>query len=47
MNNQSIQDLTVAEIVANDYRTAEVFKKHGIDFKRNKFKKITKNRIID
>ncbi len=32
MNRKAIQELTVAEIVANDYRTAEVFKKHGIDF---------------
>ena len=32
MITDSIQNLTVAEIVAGDYRTAEIFKKHGIDF---------------
>lgn len=29
---KSIETLTVGEIVANDFRTAEVFKKAGIDF---------------
>ena len=28
----SLSDMTIGEIVANDYRTAEVFEKHGIDF---------------
>lgn len=27
-----IADMTIGEIVAQDYRTAEVFEKHGIDF---------------
>ena len=26
------EDMTVREIVANDFRTAEVFQRHGIDF---------------
>jgi len=29
---ENIADSTVAEIVINDFRTAEIFKKHGIDF---------------
>lgn len=32
MKTEPITNSTVAEIVANDYRTAEVFKKFGIDF---------------
>jgi regulator of cell morphogenesis and NO signaling len=32
METTSIANSTVAEIVANDYRTAEIFKKYGIDF---------------
>ncbi len=32
METMPITNATVAEIVADDYRTAEVFKKHGIDF---------------
>lgn len=32
MKTNSITDSTIAEIVADDYRTAEIFKKHGIDF---------------
>ncbi|MCW5907615.1 MAG: iron-sulfur cluster repair di-iron protein [Chitinophagales bacterium] len=32
METEQITNSTVAEIVADDYRTAEVFKKHGIDF---------------
>lgn len=32
MGNETLNDLTVAELVAGDYRTAEIFKKHGIDF---------------
>jgi regulator of cell morphogenesis and NO signaling len=30
--NQILENITVGEIVAKDYRAAEVFKKHGIDF---------------
>lgn len=32
MSNETLHEPTVAEVVANDYRTAEIFKKHGIDF---------------
>ena len=32
MDTETITNTTVAELVASDYRTAEVFKKHGIDF---------------
>jgi regulator of cell morphogenesis and NO signaling len=32
MEQQQIQNLTVGEIVANDFRTSSVFKKAGIDF---------------
>jgi regulator of cell morphogenesis and NO signaling len=32
METMPIANATVAEIVAEDYRTAEIFKKHGIDF---------------
>lgn len=32
MNPYAIQERTIAELVAQDYRTAEVFKNHGIDF---------------
>ena len=28
----SLSEMTIGDIVANDYRTAEVFEKHGIDF---------------
>ena len=28
----AIQDMTIREIVANDFRAAEVFQRHGIDF---------------
>lgn len=31
-NNQPILDQSIGEIVARDYRTAEVFKKHHLDF---------------
>ena len=29
---ETLNNITVAELVASDYRTAEVFKRHGIDF---------------
>ncbi len=32
MTTDVIKNTTVAEIVATDYRTAEIFKRHGIDF---------------
>ncbi len=32
MEIETLNSKTVAELVANDYRTAEIFKKHGIDF---------------
>lgn len=32
METETLNNITVAELVANDYRTAEIFKKHGIDF---------------
>ncbi len=32
METETLNNTTVAELVANDYRTAEIFKKHGIDF---------------
>jgi regulator of cell morphogenesis and NO signaling len=32
METTTSSNVTVAELVANDYRTAEIFKKHGIDF---------------
>jgi len=32
MNTLELSETSVAELVANDYRTAEIFKKHGIDF---------------
>ena len=32
METETLNNATVAELVANDYRTAEIFKKHGIDF---------------
>ncbi len=32
MEAGTLNNTTVAELVANDYRTAEIFKKHGIDF---------------
>ena len=32
MKTVELNETTVAELVANDYRTAEIFKKHGIDF---------------
>jgi len=32
MENKKYDELTVGEIVANDFRTAEIFKKAGIDF---------------
>ena len=28
----NVADRTIGEIVADDYRTAKVFEKHGIDF---------------
>ena len=28
----NISDKTIGEIVADDYRTARIFEKHGIDF---------------
>lgn len=31
-NANSVKDKTIGEIVADDYRTAAVFEKHGIDF---------------
>lgn len=31
-HNPSLADWTVGEVVADDYRTAEVFQRHGIDF---------------
>jgi regulator of cell morphogenesis and NO signaling len=31
-NTNTLTEKTVAEIVAEDYRTAEIFKRHGIDF---------------
>jgi regulator of cell morphogenesis and NO signaling len=32
MESQILENTTIAELVANDYRTAEIFKKHKIDF---------------
>lgn len=32
METETLNNSTIAEIVASDYRTAEIFKKHGIDF---------------
>ncbi len=32
MNSKRIEQLSVADIVGNDYRTADVFHKYGIDF---------------
>jgi regulator of cell morphogenesis and NO signaling len=32
MKTAELHDTTVAELVASDYRTAEIFKRHGIDF---------------
>jgi len=32
MNTTEISNKTIGEIVSDDYRTAQVFKKHGIDF---------------
>ena len=32
METETLNNTTVAELVTSDYRTAEIFKKHGIDF---------------
>lgn len=32
METDTLNNTTIAELVAKDYRTAEIFKKHGIDF---------------
>ncbi len=32
MNEENLNKLTVGEIVANDFRTASIFKESGIDF---------------
>ena len=50
METQYLKDTTVAELVANDYRTAEVFKKHGIDFccgGKKTIEKVCRDRAVD
>lgn len=50
MNTEELQYTTVAELVAKDYRTAEVFKKHGIDFccgGKKTIEKVCRDKAVD